>query len=432
MSTQMLEARKGKITEEMAMVAEQEGVTPEYIRERVADSRIVIPRNTRRKRSKICGIGEGLDVKVNSLMGTSSARNDKPMEKRKLQAIEEAGADAFMDLSTGNDIDGMRKQSIASSNIAAGCVPVYQAATEAIEKRGSMVAMTTKDLLDVIEKECEDGMDFMAVHCAYNMELFHILRDSGRLANIVSRGGSIMTAWMHYNKKDNPLYTEFDKVLEILKSTDTVLSIGDAIRPGTNWDSLDKAQVAGLSVAGDLAKRAIEAGVQVMIEGPGHVPLNHVASTMQLQKRLCHNVPYYILGFLATDVAPGYDNITGAIGGAFAGMYGADFLCNLTPAEHLGLPTEEDVVTGVKTARLAADCVNMLRRNGKAYNRSLNMAKARVANDKQAQIDNALFPEMVKERFAKEPEHDHCAACSEGLCPADYAYQYFFGDQAQA
>lgn len=430
MSTQMLEARAGRITEEMERVALQEGVTPEYIRERVADSRIVIPKNTRRNCSKICGIGEGLDIKVNSLMGTSSDRNDKAMEKRKLRLIEEAGADAFMDLSTGDDIDGMRRQSIAASNITAGCVPVYQAANEAIEKHGSMVAMTSRDLLDVIEKECEDGMDFMAVHSAYNRQLFDILRKTGRLANIVSRGGSILTAWMHYNQKDNPLYAEFDKVLEILKSTDTVLSIGDAIRPGCNFDSLDAAQMAGLMVAGDLAKRAIEAGVQVMIEGPGHVPLNHIATTMQMQKRLCHNVPYYILGFLATDVAPGYDNITGAIGGAFAGMHGADFLCNLTPAEHLGLPTEEDVVTGVRTARIAADCANVLRRGGRAWNRSLAMAKARVNNDVQAQIDNALMPEVLRERLAREPKHDHCAACSDGLCPADVAYDYFFGDNA--
>ncbi|MGI6557131.1 MAG: B12 lower ligand biosynthesis ThiC-like protein BzaB [Eubacteriaceae bacterium] len=428
MTTQMLEARKGHITEEMEIVAKKEGVSPEYIRDQVAVSHIVIPKNIHRDRTNICGIGAGLDVKVNSLMGTSSDRNDKEMEKRKLRLIEEAGADAFMDLSTGDDIDGMRAQSIAHSNIAAGCVPIYQAAAESIEKHGSIVGMTAKEMLDTIEKQCQDGMDFMAIHSAYNFWVLDTLKQSGRLTNVVSRGGSFLTAWMHYNQKDNPLFTEFDKILEILKSTDTVLSIGDAIRPGCNWDSLDAPQVAGLMVAGDLAKRAIEAGVQVMIEGPGHVPLNHIATTMQLQKQLCHGVPYYILGFLATDVAPGYDNITGAIGGTFAGMYGADFLCNLTPAEHLGLPTEEDVVTGVRTARLAADCVNMLRRDSKSYKRSLNMAKARVADDPQAQIDNALFPELVKERMSTEPAHDHCAACSEGLCPADYAYQYFFGD----
>jgi len=426
MSTQMLDARAGKITEEMEKVALMEGVTPEFVREGVAAGRIVIPKNKNRDRSQICGIGAGLDVKVNGLMGTSSDRNDMAMEARKLRLLEECGANAFMDLSTGDDIDGMRKQSLAISNIAAGCVPVYQASVEAIKKHGSMVGMTSDELFETLEKQAQEGMDFMAIHSALNWQVLNTLRKTGRVTDVVSRGGSFLTAWMFHNQKENPLYEEFDRLLEILKATDTVLSIGDAIRPGSGADSLDAAQMQGLMVAGELAKRALDAGVQVMIEGPGHVPLNHIATTMQMQKRLCHGVPYYILGFLATDVAPGYDNITGAIGGAFAGMHGADFLCYLTPAEHLGLPNEEDVRMGVRSTRIAADCANMLRRKGPAWNRSLAMSKARVARDTEAQIANSLVPEVVRKKMAAELVHDHCAACSHGECAADIAAQYFF------
>lgn len=401
--TQAESARKGIITEEMEKVALKENVTPEFIREGVAAGRIVIPKNIHRDRDNICGIGGGLDVKVNGLMGTSSDRNDMEMEARKLLMLEECGADAFMDLSTGDDIDGMRKQSLSISNIAAGCVPVYQASVEAIAKNGMMVNMDPKDLLDTIEKQCAEGMDFMAVHSALNWSVLKALQKQGRVADVVSRGGSFLTAWMFHNQKENPLYEYFDDVLKILKAHDTVLSIGDAIRPGANADSLDAAQVQGLIVAGELAKRALEAGVQVMIEGPGHVPLNQIATTMQLQKQLCHNVPYYILGFLATDVAPGYDNITGAIGGAFAGMYGADFLCYLTPAEHLGLPNEDDVREGMRTTRIAADCVNALRRR-KSYDKSRIIAQARVNMDEKTEIENSLDPKLLAAKLQKQHE----------------------------
>jgi ThiC-like protein 1 len=423
--TQMLEARAGKITEEMEKVALMEGVTPEFVREGVACGQIVIPKNIHRDREKICGIGAGLDVKVNGLMGTSSDRNDMAMEARKLEMLEECGANAFMDLSTGDDIDAMRAQSLAISNIAAGCVPVYQASVEAIEKHGAMVGMTSNELFGVLEKQAQEGMDFMAIHSALNWQVLNTLKKTGRVTDVVSRGGSFLTAWMFHNQRENPLYEEFDRLLEILKATDTVLSIGDAIRPGSNADSLDAAQMQGLMVAGELAKRALDAGVQVMIEGPGHVPLNQIRTTMQMQKRLCHGVPYYILGFLATDVAPGYDHITGAIGGAFAGMYGADFLCYLTPAEHLGLPNEEDVRMGVRSTKIAADCANMLRRKGRSWDRSLAMSRARVARDTEAQIMSSLEPEIVRTKMAQAPHSGHCAACQKGKCPADVAAEFF-------
>lgn len=399
--TQAEAARRGIITEEMEKVAAAEGVTPGFVRDGVAAGRIVIPKNRHRDRSNICGIGAGLDVKVNGLMGTSSDRNDMAMEADKLRRIEACGADAFMDLSTGDDIDAMRAQSLKVSNIAAGCVPVYQACVESIEKNGSMVDMPVSDLLETIEKQCADGMDFMAVHSALNWSVLNALQKSGRVTDVVSRGGSFMTAWMYHNQKENPLYEYFDDILKILKAHDTVLSIGDAIRPGSGADSLDAAQVQGLIVAGELAKRALEAGVQVMIEGPGHVPLNQIATTMQLQKQLCHGVPYYILGFLATDAAPGYDHITGAIGGAFAGMHGADFLCYLTPAEHLGLPDTDDVEEGIRAARIAADCANALRRDP-SWARSLETAKARTRRDEAAVIENALDPDGLSARLAAE------------------------------
>lgn len=423
--TQMIKARAGKITEEMEMVALQEGYAHEFIRAGVACGKIVIPKNKNRNRSKICGIGGGLDVKVNGLMGTSGDRDDMEMEVKKLRIIEEAGAHGFMDLSMGADIDAMRQLSLGQSNIAAGCVPVYQACKEAAEQRGLMVNMTSDDLFAVVEKQCQAGMDFMAVHCALNMDVLKILKKTGRIADVVSRGGSLMSGWMFHNDKENPLYAEFDRLLKILKATDTVLSIGDAIRPGANADSLDQVHLRGLMVAGELTKRALEAGVQVMVEGPGHVPLNHIASAMLLQKRLCFDVPYYILGFLATDIAPGYDNITGAIGGAFAGMHGADFLCYLTPAEHLGLPNEDDVRIGVETTRIAANCANVLKRGGTAWNRDLAMSRARVARNQEDQVKNAINQANLIAAFAAQNPSDGCVVCEDTHCPADVAAKFF-------
>jgi phosphomethylpyrimidine synthase len=285
-----------------------------------------------------------------------------------------------------------------------------------------MVNMTSDDLFSVIEKQCAEGIDFMAVHSALNMDVLKILKKTGRVTDVVSRGGSFLTGWMFHNDKENPLYEEFDRLLEILKSTDTVLSIGDAIRPGSNSDSLDQAQMRGLMVAGELTKRALEAGVQVMIEGPGHVPINHIATTMQLQKRLCYNVPYYILGFLATDIAPGFDNITGAIGGAFAGLHGADFLCYLTPAEHLGLPNEEDVRIGVRSTKIAAASVNVLKRGQRAWNRDLTMAQARVNLDTEKQMEMAINKPSFKEALDKKTL---IKTKSKILTPADIAAEYF-------
>ena len=421
--TQVLAARAGKITPEMEAVAKRENVDVNFIREGVASGRIVIPRNINRKEFNYCGIGQGLRIKVNALIGTSSNREDLFMEERKLAFVEEAGCDSLMDLSTGGNIDGMRRLSLEKANIAVGSVPIYQATIEAIEKRGSIVAMTAEDMFETIEKQAADGVDFMAIHSAYNFDVLKRLQGSGRVTDVVSRGGSFLTAWMLHNNKENPLYEQFDRLLEILKKYDVTLSLGDAIRPGSTADSLDAAQVQGLIVAGELVARTQAAGVQIMVEGPGHVPMHHVEATIQLQKRLCNGAPYFILGTLSTDVAPGYDHITSAIGGAIAGAAGADFLCYVTPAEHLGLPTEEDVKEGVIAARIAAHAADLARGNKHAWEQDMQMARARVALDIDSQINASVDPEKTKSALAAGDDHQ-CAVCGPD-CAAQVAAKYY-------
>jgi len=414
------------VTPEMEAVAARENVDVEFIRAGVAAGTIVIPRNKKRKQLRPCGIGQGLSIKVNALIGTSSDRDDLEMEERKLVVAEAAGCDTFMDLSTGGDIDGMRRLTLARAGVPVGSVPVYQAAIEAIERRGSIVAMTEDDMFAAIEKHAADGIDFMAIHSALNFDVLKPLQARGRVADIVSRGGAFLTGWMLHNQKENPLYEQFDRLLDILREYDVTLSVGDAIRPGAIADSLDEAQLRGLAAAGELVARAREAGVQVMVEGPGHVPLHHVEATMLLQKRLCNGAPYFILGTLATDVAPGYDHITAAIGGAVAGAAGADFICYVTPAEHLGLPTEEDVKEGVIAARIASHVADIARGNRQARERDLQMARARVAPDVERQIRLSIDPEKSRQALGREGgegEH-HCAVCGPG-CAARVAAKYF-------
>lgn len=419
--TQVLKARAGIITEEMEFVAEQEDKTPEFVRERVANGRIVIPRNNCKRDFNYCGIGEGMRVKVNALFGTSSDREDVEMEAKKLLIAQEEGCHSFMDLSTGGDIDGMRAQSLRLATVAMGCTSIYQAGVEAIEKYGSVVEMRAEDILATIENQAAAGLDFMAIHSALNMEVVRMMQNTGRVTQVVSRGGSFLTGWMLHNQKENPLYEYFDRVLEILKAYDVVLSLGDAIRPGCIYDSLDPAQIQGMVIQGELTRRAQAAGVQVMVEGPGHVPLDHVAATMKLQKNLCNQAPYYILGTLATDIAPGYDHITGAIGGAYAGAVGADFLCYLTPAEHLGLPLEEDVREGMRAMRIAAQIADIARGDEAAWERERAMAKARVARDIPGQRAVALFPSAYD---SYQEESHACPGCGIDCC-ADVAAAYF-------
>ncbi|MFZ5649876.1 MAG: B12 lower ligand biosynthesis ThiC-like protein BzaB [Bacillota bacterium] len=422
--TQVLAARAGKVTAEMEMVAEREGLSVDFIRSGVASGKIVIPKNRLRRDIKVCGIGQGLRIKVNALIGTSSDRDRISAEVKKLAMAEASGCDSVMDLSTGGDIDGMRKLTLEKANVPVGSVPVYQAAIEAIERRGAIVNMTAEDMFASIEKQAAEGVDFMAIHCALNFDVIKRLQARGRVTDVVSRGGAFLTGWMLHNRKENPLYDQFDRLLAILKEYDVTLSLGDAIRPGSTADSLDGAQLQGLIIAGELAARAQEAGVQVMVEGPGHVPMHHVETTMLLQKRLCNGAPYFILGTLATDVAPGYDHITSAIGGAIAGAAGADFLCYVTPAEHLGLPSEADVKDGVMAARIAAHAADLARGNRTAWERDTQMARARSALDYDRQVALSLDPSKWGERAKQENEEQPCAACG-NECAAQIAARYF-------
>ena len=423
MMTQMIAAQKGLITPEMEEAARREGVDPEFIREGVAEGFIVIPKNRLRRRTRVCAIGKGLRTKVNALVGTSGDRDEPETEVRKIKAAVSAGADAIMDLSTGKDIDGMRFLTLEAAPVPVGSVPIYQAGIEAVEKRGGIVAMTAEDMFSAIERQAAAGIDFMAIHCALNFDLVERLQKTGRVTDIVSRGGAFLTGWMLHNNRENPLYEDFDRVLDILREYDVVLSLGDAIRPGCIADSLDAPQIQGLLVAGELVARAREKGVQVMVEGPGHVPLHHVETTMLLQKRLCHQAPYFVLGTLAVDVAPGYDHIAAAIGGALAGASGADFICCVTPAEHLGLPTEEDVRVGVVAARIAAHAADIAKCVRGAWEWDLEMAGARVLMDREAVARLALDPAPVR-RHLEKGAGETCRACGD-KCAFLLAAAYF-------
>lgn len=409
--TQMELARQGIITPEMHRVAEKEQVPVEQILEGVARGTIVIPRNIRRPEVEPTGIGKGLRTKVNASIGTSPDLPDLKPELHKLDVAVKAGADTIMDLSTGGDIDGVRRAVLSRTTLPVGSVPIYQAAIESVERRGGVTAMTAEDMFEVIERHAADGIDFMAVHCAINYEVIERLKNQGRVTDIVSRGGAFLTGWMLYNQKENPLYEQFDRLLEIARKYDVTLSIGDAIRPGCIEDSLDRAQVQGLILVGELVQRALEAGVQVMVEGPGHVPADQIATTILLQKQLCHQVPYFVLGNLVTDIAPGYDHITAAIGATLASMHGADFICYVTPAEHLRLPTAEDVHEGVIAARIGTHAGDIVKGVKGARDWDLAMGRARKALDWPEQIRLAVDPERAA-RIRAERNRANSEACS--------------------
>ncbi|MCD6277374.1 phosphomethylpyrimidine synthase ThiC, partial [candidate division WOR-3 bacterium] len=370
-------ARAGKITEEMRSIAEREGRSPEYIRDGIANGRIVIPLNRNRSIEKICAIGEGLKTKVNANIGSSTDLADVNIEIEKARVAEEAGTDTIMDLSTGGDIDGIRKEIIKHTNVPLGTVPIYQAAIEVVDKKGGIVFMTKDDIFSVIEKQAKDGVDFMTVHVGVTLSTFERLRNEGRVMDIVSRGGTFTVVWMLYNKKENPLYEYFDELIEIAREYEITLSLGDGFRPGAIVDSSDRSQFHELILLGELQQRALKAGVQVMIEGPGHIPVQEIQMNIQMEKKLCHGAPFYVLGPVVTDIAPGYDHIVSAIGGAMAAYYGADFLCYVTPSEHLGLPTKDEVKEGVITARIAAHIGDIGKGIPGAYEWDAKMAVAR-------------------------------------------------------
>ncbi len=413
--TQKIEAQKGLITKEMEAVAREEGMSPEELREKIASGRIVIPVNRNHRGVKPVGIGERLRIKVNTNLGTSSDHIDLEEELRKLEVSIQAGTDSVMDLSTGGDIDAIRREIIRHAPIPVGTVPIYEAAIGAARRRDGLAKMRIEDLFEVIERQAEEGVDFITVHCGVTRNAVERLRKGHRLLGVVSRGGSFLIEWMIYNDQENPLYEHYDRLLEIAKKYDVTLSLGDGLRPGCLADATDRPQVEETIILGELTERAWAEGVQVMIEGPGHVPLDQIEANVLLEKKLCKGAPFYVLGPLVTDVSPGYDHITCAIGGAIAGKAGADFLCYVTPSEHLKLPTVEDVKEGVIATRIAGHAADIARGNKKAIEQDIEMSKARKAFDWKRQIELSIDPEKARRYHeeGKSHEEDVCTMCGE-------------------
>ncbi len=422
--TQIESARKGILTSEMKEVAAAEGLAPDCIMDAIAAGKAVIPNNTGRK-ARLVGIGKGLRTKVNASIGTSSDIIDVKAEVEKALAAERAGADTLMELSVGGDLDAIRKEVLGATSLTVGSVPLYQAFKEAIERYHDPNKLTEELLFDVIERQCADGIAFMAVHCGINrLTIERLNRQGYRYGGLVSRGGSYMVGWMLRNNRENPLYEKFDRVVEILRKYDCVLSLGNGLRAGAVHDSLDRAQVQELLINCELAELGQEMGCQMMCEGPGHLPLDDIEANVKLQKRMSGDAPFYVLGPLVTDVAAGYDHITAAIGAAEAARYGADLICYVTPAEHLALPSKEDVIEGVRASRIAAHAGDMVKLGKK--DRDMLMAKARrdLKWDDQARI--GLFGERAAEiRSSRAPtEPDTCTMCG-SFCALDNVNVYF-------
>lgn len=414
--TQLKEARNGVVTEAIRVVSEDEGLSPETVRERVVAGRIVIPRNIKHEFMPK-GIGEGLRVKVNANIGTSKDHAYPEEELEKLRLAIECGADAVMDLSTGGDLDEVRKTLLGACDVTFGTVPIYQAVSELVDKERSVCEMGVDELFKVIEKHAEDGVDFITVHCGVTREALERLSSSGRIGGIVSRGGAILANWMLHHKKENPLYENYDRLLDIAEAYDVTLSLGDGLRPGAIDDATDGPQIEELMTLGELRDRAVDRGVQVMIEGPGHVPIDQIEANVQLEKRICKGSPFYILGPLPTDITPGYDHITSAIGGAVAAMAGADFICYVTPAEHLRLPDLHDVKEGVIAARIAAHVADIGRGIPGARSLDREMSMRRKNLDWDGMFEMAIDPGKAKEMKLKseDAEKDVCTMCGD-LC----------------
>ena len=424
--TQLKQARSGIITPEMKTVALKEKVDPEWLRHQVARGRVVIPANKRHARLIPCGIGEGLFIKVNANIGTSSDKSIIEEEAVKLRVSMEAGADTVMDLSTGSRLNETRKIILRESTLPVGTVPIYQAVVETVEQEGGVVHLTVDRLFDVIERQAQDGVDFITVHCGVTLAALEMLKKQGRITNIVSRGGSFLTTWMLHHGRENPLYEHYDRLLEIARKYDVTLSLGDGLRPGCLADATDRAQIHELMTLGHLTQLAWEKDVQVMIEGPGHVPLDQIELNMKLQKSLCHHAPFYVLGPLVTDIAAGYDHVACAIGGALAGMAGADFLCYVTPAEHLCLPGVNDVREGVVVTKIAAHAADIAKGNRIGMERDRQMALARRNLDWKSQMELAIDPKKALQYREQNPpaEEDVCTMCGK-YCAIRQVKEYF-------
>ena len=415
MKTQLEHARAGLLTEQMKTAADREQVSSERLLAQIARGEAVLPRNRNRKNVAATAIGSGLRTKVNANLGTSRDYPELEKEIEKLRAAEEAGADAVMDLSTGGDLVAIRREILLRTSLPVGTVPIYEAAITAVAARHSIVDMTAADMLDVVTRQAQEGVDFQTVHCGVTRAALETVERTPRVCGIVSRGGAFMAEWIRYNHRENPFYENFDEILAIAREHDVTLSLGDGLRPGALADAMDAAQMHEVMVLGELVQRCREAGVQVMVEGPGHVPLHQIAAQMRAAKELCHGAPLYVLGPLVTDVAPGHDHIAAAIGGALAAASGADFLCYVTPAEHLGLPTVEDVYQGVIAARLAAHAADIAKGVPGAAEWDRRFSELRRARNWQAMLQTCMDPRAARQHRAAEPpaDEDVCSMCGE-------------------
>ncbi|HEX3014780.1 MAG TPA: phosphomethylpyrimidine synthase ThiC [Desulfobacteria bacterium] len=423
--TQLSSALKGLTTPEMEQVAANEGVSPEFVRRGVATGTIVIPRNTKRRNIIPTGIGKGLTTKVSASVGLYGAEASTEVEVAKIKAAVQAGTHSIMDLSVSGDIDAMRKQSLATTTTPLGTLPYYQAVAEAAKKYGSAVHMNVEELFEVIERQAADGVDFLALHCGTTMDVIERAKREKRLDPLVSYGGSHLIGWMLHNQQENPLYEHYDRILAIAQKYDVTISIADGMRPGCLADSLDGAQVQELVVIGELVMRARETGVQVMVKGPGHVPLNQLKATVTLQKSLCKRAPYFVFGPLVTDIAAGYDHINAAIGGAISAWAGAEFICYVTASEHLGLPDIDQVREGVIAARIAAHAADLAKGLPGAADWDLALSRARKALDWPKQVALAIDPQQA-EYMRKTRSDDSvkgCAMCGK-YCAMEIVSKY--------
>jgi phosphomethylpyrimidine synthase len=409
------ELKKGEIPSIVHKVADSENIKLDILIENILDKKVIITKNNKRQGVKPTGIGFPLTTKVNANVGTSTDKSDINFEVEKAILAEKTGADTIMDLSTGGDIKKIRKEILKKTNIPLGTVPIYQAAIEAVQEKGGIVHMTEEKIFRVIEEQAKDGVDFMTLHCGVTIETFQRLRNEGRIMDVVSRGGTLLLTWMLYNERENPLYTNFDRILDIASEYDITLSLGDGFRPGAIADSSDRAQFHELSILGELTMRAYKRDVQVIIEGPGHVPLNEIEMNVKIEKRICHGAPFYVLGPLVTDVAPGYDHIVSAIGGAVAASYGADFLCYVTPSEHLGIPDLEDVEKGVIAARIAAHAGDIAKGVSGAKEWDREISRARKKMDWKRQFELVIDAKKAEETRSKMTPKikEVCSMCGE-------------------
>jgi phosphomethylpyrimidine synthase len=409
-------AKKGIITDEMKTVASAEGVSAEKLASDIAGGVTVITRNNLHD-IKPLGIGRGLRTKINANIGTSKDKVSHDEEMMKLDALVKYGADAVMDLSTGGDIKGLRNAIMKKSPVAVGTVPIYETIVQTVEKQGHIAKMNPDDLFAVIEDHAKEGVDFVTVHCGITLKAIERLREDRRILDVVSRGGAFLLEWMIYNDRENPLYEQYDRLIEIAKKYDLTLSLGDGFRPGCLADATDRSQIEELVTLGELRDRAIEAGVQAIIEGPGHVPLNQVELNIKMQKEICKGAPFYVLGPLVTDCGMGYDHITAAIGGAIAGASGADFLCYVTPSEHIRLPDIDDVIEGVIASKIAAHAADIAKGIPSAIERDKKMARYRKNLDWEGQMSMSFNPDKVRHLRGEVPPtmNEVCSMCGE-LC----------------